>query len=282
MVTRRAGYAGRASLFEKSGRPRLAWVAAAPAMLVGAALFAPVVRFTMHELARGFVGKKRRTFSVYGVAAAMYGSTARATSQWVWTLWLAIFAVSLDVAAALATAALFFGRWCPDVRRRLATMTVHLHALASADVRAPARRPRLRTRNRPPKRTPTGWPAEARQCAATRCAPQVLAVIVGQIASEIPLISSWIVDAMVPDDLCDDVEKDTRYGGCAVVDGEYRPGMGCLAGYAAAKSLAFAYVNAVVHRASLPACIASRMPALDADAEAEGPLLRVERDAAAV
>mmetsp|Transcript_21431 Transcript_21431/g.64076 ORF Transcript_21431/g.64076 Transcript_21431/m.64076 type:complete len:437 (-) Transcript_21431:63-1373(-) len=231
-------YEGRAPLFRRVGARLGSALVLVPLLVIGPALFAPVVRFSMHELGRQFVAKKERDFSVYRLAAAFSGSTRRAASRVIWTAWMALFLMIFDLLAALSLAALWFCPLGPRGRRRAAVAACHFHALAAADV---------------------------------------LAVVVGQIAAYIPYISSWIIDAMVPDGLCDTVEQKTRFGGCAVVEGRYLWGVGFLGAYAAAKNLAFFYVFAILYREALPRRMRACVPELPAaPAERRDPLLLPE------
>ena len=64
-----------------------------------------------------------------------------------------------------------------------------------------------------------------------------------------------------------------RYGGCAVVAGQFLWGLAPLVAYAVCRNVAFLAVFAVVHRDELPTRVARRLPAL-----AEPPVLTPDED----
>lgn len=102
--------------------------------LVWLALTRPALRFTTRGLASKFMDRTRSRVGVVDVARKIDGATRGLRSKRLWTAWTLTVCVLLDVAADLALALVFFAPLPPVVRRRLFSATLHLHALASADV----------------------------------------------------------------------------------------------------------------------------------------------------
>ena len=192
--------------------------------LVWLALTRPALRFTTRGLASKFMDRTRSRVGVVDVAKKIDGATRGLRSKRLWTAWTLTVCVLLDVAADLALALVFFAPLPPVVRRRLFSATLHLHALASADV---------------------------------------LWVVLANFAQNITVISAWIID-LNAERLCAAVERLTRFAGCMEETGAVLPGFWVLGCYAVVHNAAFLFVMALAYRGSLPPWVRRRLPRLAA------------------
>ena len=183
--------------------------AVANAALLPFSLSLPIIRFTVRYNAGHYVKRPVIAFSVWQMMTHVHTSTLGAGSQVAFTVFLALLCVALPAAAALGLLVLWSLPLRPRAQQLLFDVLRHAQAWSSVEVRvsAFARTPYRRDDvTRPPPPPPVD-------------PSQVLWVVLSNFATQVSLISVWIVNDTA-EQACDAIAEITGTDGCYEVTGK--------------------------------------------------------------